>query len=194
MPVYAFENHRPIIAATTYIAPSAQIIGRVTIGERCYIGHGAILRGDFGFIEIGDETAIEEGVIVHSRPDERTRIGTRVTVGHGAMVHNATVEDGAVIGMRAVISDYAEVGAGSIVGEMGLVKNHQKIPPAKVAVGVPVRIVGDIDERHHMMTHTAKTLYVELARRYAEGAMVEITPPERCHPSGAHIDLTKATP
>jgi carbonic anhydrase/acetyltransferase-like protein (isoleucine patch superfamily) len=177
MPVYAFENHRPIIAATTYIAPSAQIIGKVTIGERCYIGHGAILRGDFGSIEIGDETAIEEGVIVHSRPDERTRIGARVTVGHGAMIHNASVEDGAVIGMRAVISDYAEVGAGSIVGEMGLVKNHQKIPPGKVAVGVPVRIVGDIDERHHMMTHTAKELYVDLARRYAEGAMVEITPP-----------------
>jgi carbonic anhydrase/acetyltransferase-like protein (isoleucine patch superfamily) len=60
---------------------------------------------------------------------------------------------------------------------MALVKNHQKIPPGKVAVGVPVRIVGDVDERHHMMTHTAKTLYVELARRYAEGAMVEITPP-----------------
>jgi carbonic anhydrase/acetyltransferase-like protein (isoleucine patch superfamily) len=177
MPVCAFENHRPTIAATTYIAPSAQIIGKVTIGERCYIGHGAILRGDFGSIEIGDETAIEEGVIVHSRPEERTLIGARVTVGHGAMVHNATVEDGAVIGMRAVISDYAEVGAGSIVGEMGLVKNHQKIPSGKVAVGVPVRIVGDIDERHHMMTHTAKTLYVELARRYAEGAMVEIAPP-----------------
>jgi carbonic anhydrase/acetyltransferase-like protein (isoleucine patch superfamily) len=194
MPVYAFENHRPIIAATTYVAPSAQIIGKVAIGERCYIGHGAILRGDFGSIEIGDETAIEEGVIIHSRPDERTRIGARVTVGHGAMIHNASVEDGAVIGMRAVISDYAEVGAGSIVGEMGLVKNHQKIPPGKVAVGVPVRIVGDINDRHHMMTHTAKTLYVELAKRYAEGAMVEITPPERCHPCGAHIDLTKAIP
>ena len=108
MPVYAFENHRPIIAATTYLAPSAQIIGRVTIGERCYIGHGTI--------------------------------GARVTLSHG-------------------------------------VKNHQKVPPGKVAVGVPVRIVGDIDERHPMMTHTAKTLHVDLARRYAEGAMVEIAPP-----------------
>jgi carbonic anhydrase/acetyltransferase-like protein (isoleucine patch superfamily) len=165
MPVYAFENHRPIIAATTYVSPSAQIIGKVAIGERCYIGHGAILRGDFGSIEIGDEPAIEEGIIVHSRPEERTPI------------HNATVEDGAVIGMRAVVSDYAEVGDGSIVGEMALVKNHQKILPGKVAVGVPVRIVGNIDERHDMMTHTAKSLYVELARRYAEGAMVEIAPP-----------------
>jgi carbonic anhydrase/acetyltransferase-like protein (isoleucine patch superfamily) len=177
LPVYTFENHRPSIGATTYVSPTAQIIGKVTIGERCYVGHGAVLRGDFGAIEIGDETAIEEGVIVHSRPDECTRIGARVTVGHGAMVHNASVADGAVIGMRAVISDYAEVGAGAIVGEMALVKNHQKVPPGKVAVGVPVRVVGDIDERHHMMTHTAKELYVELARRYAEGAMVEITPP-----------------
>ncbi len=176
MPVYAFENHRPKIGATTYVSPSAQIIGRVTIGERCYIGHGAIRRGNFGAIEIGDGTAIEEGVIVHSRPDECTHIGARVTVGHGAMIHNASVADGAVIGMRAVISDYAEVGAGSIVGEMGLVKNHQKIPPGKVAVGVPVRVIGDTDERHRMMTHTAKELYVGLARRYVEGAMVEIPP------------------
>ena len=60
---------------------------------------------------------------------------------------------------------------------MGLVKNHQKIPPGKVAVGVPVRVIGDTDERHHMMTHTAKDLYVDLARRYAEGAMVEIAQP-----------------
>ncbi len=177
MPLYAFENHRPSIGATTYVSPSAQIIGKVTIGERCYVGHGAVLRGDFGAIEIGDETAIEEGVIVHSRPDECTHIGARVTVGHGAMIHNASVADGAVIGMRAVISDYAEVGAGAIVGEMGLVKNHQKIPPGKVAVGVPVRVIGDTDERHHMMTHTAKDLYVDLARRYAEGAMVEIAQP-----------------
>jgi phenylacetic acid degradation protein len=177
MPIYAFENRRPRIGATTYVSPSAQVIGQVSIGERCYIGPGAVLRGDFGAIDVGDETAIEEGVIIHARPDERTRIGTRVTVGHGAMVHNASVEDGAVIGMRAVISDYAEVGAGSLIGEMGLVKHHQKIPPGKVAVGVPVRIVGDVDERHHMMTHTAKDLYVDLARRYARGALVEIPRP-----------------
>jgi carbonic anhydrase/acetyltransferase-like protein (isoleucine patch superfamily) len=141
------------------------------------VGHGAILRGDYGAIEVGDETAIEEGVIVHARPDDRTRIGSRVTLGHGAMVHNATIEDGAVIGMRAVVSDFSVVGEGAIVGEMGLVRNSQKIPPRKVAVGVPVKVISDVDERHSMMTKTAKALYVEMARRYKEGGLVEIEPP-----------------
>jgi carbonic anhydrase/acetyltransferase-like protein (isoleucine patch superfamily) len=134
-----------------------------------------VLRDDFGAIVVGDETAIEEGVLLHARPDESTRIGSRVTVGHGAMVHNASIHDGAVIGMRAVVSDYAEVGAGALIGEMSLVKHRQVVPAGKVAVGAPVRIVGDVDERHRMMTHTAKTLYVDLAKRYAQGALVELS-------------------
>jgi carbonic anhydrase/acetyltransferase-like protein (isoleucine patch superfamily) len=174
MSIYSFEGHRPAIAATAYVSPTAQVIGNVTIGARCYVGHGAILRGDYGSIEIGDETAIEEGVIVHARPDDATRIGRRVTLGHGAMVHNATISDGAVIGMRAVVSDFAEVGAGAIVGEMCLVKNRQVIPPGKVAVGAPARIIGDVDERHDLMSRRAKDIYVELAARYLAGAMVEI--------------------
>jgi tRNA-Thr(GGU) m(6)t(6)A37 methyltransferase TsaA len=151
------------------------------IGERCYVGHGAILRGDYGAIEIGDETAIEEGVIIHARPEDWARIGQRVTLGHGAMVHNATIHEGAVIGMRAVISDFSDVGAGAIVGEMTLVKNNQEIPSRKIAVGVPARVVGDVDQRHHDMTRWAKDLYVDLAERYAAGGLVELQsePPSR---------------
>ena len=177
MGIYAFEDRHPHIAPTAYVSPTAQIIGDVAIGERCYIGHGAILRGDYGSIQIGDETAIEEGVIIHARPDDWTRIGKRVTVGHGAMVHNATIRDEAVIGMRAVISDFSDVGIGAIIGEMGLVRNGQTIPPHKVAVGVPVKVVGDVEERHSDMTRWAKELYVALAAKYLAGAMVEIKPP-----------------
>lgn len=177
MTIFSFEGKRPSIAATAYISPSAQVIGQVTIGERCYVGHGAILRGDYGSIEIGDETAIEEGVIVHARPEDWTRIGDRVTVGHGAMIHNATIHEGAVIGMRAVISDYSVVGAGAIVGEMALVKNSQQVPAGKVAVGLPAKVVCDVDERHRPMTHWAKELYAALAGRYNAGGMVELPAP-----------------
>ncbi|RLB64595.1 MAG: gamma carbonic anhydrase family protein, partial [Deltaproteobacteria bacterium] len=83
MALYTFEDRKPDVAATAYVSPTAQVIGDVAIGERCYIGHGAILRGDYGSIEIGDETAVEEGVIVHARPQDWTRIGKRVTIGHG---------------------------------------------------------------------------------------------------------------
>lgn len=174
MPIFSFEGKRPRIDPTAYVSPTATVIGNVTIGARCYIGHGAILRGDYGSIEIGDETAVEEGVIVHARPEDWTRIGSRVTLGHGAMVHNAVIRDGAVIGMRAVISDFSEVGAGAIVGEMGLVKNSQKVPEKKVAVGAPVRVVADVDAKHYAMTHWAKDLYASLAGRYSSGAMVEV--------------------
>jgi carbonic anhydrase/acetyltransferase-like protein (isoleucine patch superfamily) len=174
MPIFAFESRRPSIGRTTYVSPTAVIIGDVTIGQRCYIGHGAILRGDYGSIGIGDETAVEEGVIVHARPGNRTRIENRVTLGHGAMVHNAVVREGAVIGMRALVSDDAEVGAGAIVGEMGLVRSGQVVPPLKVAVGVPVQVIGEVGDRHANMTHRAKEIYVDLAARYADGGLVEI--------------------
>ncbi len=177
MAIFSFEGKRPTIATSAYIAPSAQVIGQVTIGEGCYVGHGAIIRGDYGSIEIGDSTAIEEGVIIHARPEDWTRIKERVTVGHGAMIHNATIHEGAVIGMRAVISDYSVVGAGAIVGELALVKNGQQIPAGKVAVGLPAKVIGDVDERHRPMTHWAKELYVALAGRYNAGAMVELPPP-----------------
>jgi phenylacetic acid degradation protein len=174
MTIYAFEGRRPEIHASAYVAPSATVIGRVSIGARCYVGHGAIVRGDYGSVAIGDETAVEEGVIIHARPEDWTRIEERVTLGHGAMVHNATIRAGATIGMRATVSDYAEVGAGAIVGEMTLVKNSQTIPPRKVAVGVPARIVGDVGEQHRAMTHWAKDLYADLAGRYAGGALVPL--------------------
>jgi carbonic anhydrase/acetyltransferase-like protein (isoleucine patch superfamily) len=169
MTLYEFEGRVPQVALTAYVAPSAQVIGRVVIGEGCWVGHGAILRGDYGTILVGDGTAVEDGVIVHARPDDTTRLGKRVTVGHGAMIHNATVRDEAVIGMRATVSDFADVGEGAIIGEMGLVRQHQKIPPGTIAVGVPVEIVGEVSEKNRDMTVWAKDLYIDLARRYPAG-------------------------
>jgi len=169
MALYEFEGRVPRIAKTAYIAPSAQVIGDVIVGEDCYVGHGSILRGDYGTIVLGDGTAIEEGAIVHARPDGMTRFGKRVTLGHGAMVHNATIHDEAVIGMRATVSDFSEVGAGALVGEMALVKQHQKIPPGKIAVGVPARVIAEVSEKNRDMTVWAKDLYIDMARRYPTG-------------------------
>jgi len=169
MAIYRFEDRMPQIAASAWVFPDAVIIGDVRLGENVYVGAGAILRGDYGTIFIGDGTAIEEGVIVHARPGDKTVFGKRVTVGHGAMIHNATIGDEAVIGMRATVSDYAEVGAGAIIGEGALVRNKQVIPPWKVAVGVPCKVIGDVEERHKQMWSDAKKLYIYLARRYPSG-------------------------
>lgn len=169
MPVYSFEGRKPVISKTAYIAPSAQIIGDVIIGQYCYIGHGAILRGDYGTIIVGDGSAIEEAVMIHARPDDKTDIGKNVTVGHRAMIHNATIKDNAIIGMSATISDYSVVGEWAIIGEMGLVKNSQEIPDNKIAIGVPAKVIGDVKEDHKIMWGFAKELYNDLAKRYPEG-------------------------
>ncbi|MCP4600435.1 MAG: tRNA (N6-threonylcarbamoyladenosine(37)-N6)-methyltransferase TrmO [Proteobacteria bacterium] len=179
MPIYAFEGKRPTIESSAYISPTAVVIGNVNIGKRCYVGHGAVLRGDWGTIEIGDETAIEEETFVHVRPDDLTKIGRRVTLGHGAMVHNATIGECAVIGMRAVVSDFSEVGSYTIVGEMGLVRRGQKVPSRKIAVGVPVQIVGDVNDERFAKYQRAKDRYVNLAKRCNGGALVEIKLPYR---------------
>jgi hypothetical protein len=97
MSIHEFDGRVPAISASAFIAPTAVIIGDVTIGADCYVGRGAILRGDCGSIVVGEATSVEEGVIVHARLQDRAVLGRGGTVGHGAMIHNATVCDGATI-------------------------------------------------------------------------------------------------
>jgi len=92
MALYRFEGRIPQVAQGSFVADSALVIGDVRIGKDTYIGHGVILRGDYGAIIVGEGTAIEEGAIVHARPDDKTVFGNSVTVGHGAMVHNAHIK------------------------------------------------------------------------------------------------------
>jgi len=175
MALYQFEGRKPQVSQGAFVAESALVIGDVQIGKDVYIGHGAILRGDYGTIHVGEGTAIEEGVIVHARPDDSTLVGNRVTIGHGAMIHNAQIKDYAVIGMRATISDYAIVGEWAIIGEMGLVKNSQNVPDGVVAVGVPVKIMGKVDKKQKEFWSYGKKLYVEMAHRYiTPGAFMRI--------------------
>ena len=95
--LYKFDGKQPTVGNDTYVSDIATVIGDVVIGSNCYIGHGAILRADYGRIEIGDGTAIEEGVVVHAPPGDTNRIGRRVTIGHGAVVHGKQIGHQAVI-------------------------------------------------------------------------------------------------
>jgi len=175
MALYEFEGRKPRVGRGSFVAPSALAIGDVRIGKDAYIGHGVILRGDYGSIIIGEGTAVEEGAVVHARPGDQTVFGRFVTLGHGAMVHNARIKDYAVIGMRATISDYSVVGEWAIIGEMGLVKNNQHVPDGRVAVGVPVKVLGEVTEEQKKFWSYGKKLYVEMARRYtAPGAFVRL--------------------
>ena len=166
--LYEFDGRSPIIGKGTYVSHLAEVIGDVVIEENCYIGHGVILRGDYGRIEIGYGTAIEERVVVHAPPDETNKIGKKVTVGHGAVVHGKYIGDMAVIGMGAIISLWSEIGNWAIIAEGGVVKMNQKIPPEVVAAGNPVKVIRKIRQKDIELWSYGKQLYIELAQKYLD--------------------------
>jgi phenylacetic acid degradation protein len=168
--INSFEDRKPAIGAGTYVHPSADVLGDVRVGERCWIGPGARLRGDYGRIVIGDCTAVEDNVVIHARPDEQTTIGDWVTLGHACIVHNATIHDWAVIGMGAIVSDWAVIEEWGVVGEGAVVRQRQAIPAGRIAVGVPARVLErPVAAAYRSEWQHWKEVYVDLARRYAQG-------------------------
>lgn len=168
MALYRFEKKEPRLGKGTYVSQSAQVIGDVVIGKQCYIGHGAIIRGDYGSIRIGDKTAVEENCVLHARPNETCTVGSMVTVGHGSILHTCMVKDYAVIGMGAIVSDFAVVGVWSVVAEGCVAKNHQVIEDRKIAVGIPAKIVGEVSEDYQKLWIGYKNLYAKLASEYPQ--------------------------
>jgi len=166
--LYKFDGKQPTVGKDAYVSDIATVIGDVVIGSNCYIGHGAILRADYGRIEIGDGTAIEEGVVVHAPPGDTNRIGRRVTIGHGAVVHGKQIGRQAVIGMGAVLSIWSEIGEGAIVAEGSVVKLKQVIPPRVVAAGNPAQIVREISAKDEKFWNWGKQLYIDLAKKYLD--------------------------
>lgn len=132
------ENLR--IDPTAHIAPSATVIGDVTVGTECTVLQGATIRGDFGgSIEIGAGANIQENCCVHVNAGEVTRIGENVTVGHGAIIHGCEIGDGSLIGMGAIVIDHAKVGKRCLVGAGSLVTGTADIPDGWMAFGSPAK-------------------------------------------------------
>jgi carbonic anhydrase/acetyltransferase-like protein (isoleucine patch superfamily) len=164
MAIFEFNGRVPQVGEGTWISPSAEIIGDVRIGKNCWIGPCAVIRGDFGTIIIGDETAVEDGVVIHT-PSIIT-IGQQVTIGHLATVHGSIIKDYAVIGMNATLADNAQVGCWSIVAEHSLVKKNQVVPDYKLYAGSPAVEKGDINQTYKDVMQAGKQMYVELVKQY----------------------------
>ncbi len=169
--VYRFDRNVPSIGDGTYVSETAIVIGDVRIGRRCYIGHGAILRGDYGTIEIGDETTVEEGVLIHAPPEERCSIGNRVTLGHGAIIHAKSVGDRVTVGMGAICSIRSEIGQESIIAEGAVVKRGQHIPRSVVAGGNPARKIREVSQEEKEYGSWVTALYTNLAGKYNDIGM-----------------------
>jgi carbonic anhydrase/acetyltransferase-like protein (isoleucine patch superfamily) len=145
MTIYRLGDKVPEIAATAYVHPQASIIGDVKIGKRVFIAPMVSIRGDRGPIIIGDETNIQDGVVIHSDPTFITRIGKRVNVGHNATIHAELIEDHAAIGMGAVLMLGSKVATGALIANSALLHDKTKTEPYKVYAGIPAKYMRDID-------------------------------------------------
>lgn len=164
MPIYEINNKKPVVGEGTWVAPSAEIIGDVVIGKDCFIGFGAIIRGDFGKIVIGDGTLVEENVVIHS--GSIVEIGSKVTIGHMVMIHDAVIKDRALVGMMSMLCNGATIGEWAIVAEQSLVKTNQTIPANKIYAGSPAREIGDIKDRHRSNLVEGHQAYVDMIAQY----------------------------
>jgi len=166
MAIYRYKDLLPSIGNESYVSDSARVIGNVVLGEGCYVGHGAIIRADYGTIIIGQGTAIEEGVVIHAGVDATFSIGNRVTLGHGAIVHGDSIGDFSVVGMGAVMGRGTSLGEWSIVAEGAVVARGQSVKDGTIVGGVPAEEIGHVTERHKKYWKWAKEVYRNLARDY----------------------------
>lgn len=147
MSIYSLDGVSPTLpeSGRYWIAPGAQVIGRVRIGEDVSIWFGAVLRGDNELIDIGDGTNIQDGSVLHVDPGVPLTIGVGCTIGHRVMLHGCTVGDGSLIGMSATILNNARIGSNCLVGAGALVTEGKEFPDNSLIVGAPARVVRELD-------------------------------------------------
>lgn len=163
--VYDFEGVVPVIDPSAYVHPSAVLIGDVWIGAGCYVGAGAVFRGDFGRIELHEDANVQDNCVVHSLPDFDCVMERRSHMGHGAVIHGCRIGAGALIGMNAVILDKAIIGENALVAAMTLVKVGQVIPAAVMVTGAPAKVVRALHEKDLAWKRLGTDWYIELAQR-----------------------------
>lgn len=160
-------EHQPeLISESAYVAPNATLIGAVHVNDEACILFGAVLRGDCEPITIGDQSNIQDLCCLHADPGFPCSVGKRVTVGHGAIVHGATVEDECLIGIRAVLLNGSVVGKGSVIAAGSLVPEGKVIPPNSVAMGVPAKVIREATEKDREMIERGWQHYVETAKAF----------------------------
>jgi carbonic anhydrase/acetyltransferase-like protein (isoleucine patch superfamily) len=160
-------HFRPdLVHPSVFIADGAIVVGDVTIGEDSSVWFNAVLRGDTDPIRIGRRTNIQDGCILHADPGFPCSIGDGVTVGHGAIVHGATVESDCLIGMRSVLMNGVTVGAGSIIGTGAVVTESTQVPPRSLVLGLPAKIVRSVTAEEFVHLRNAATRYVERVKQY----------------------------
>ena len=157
------------IHPTAFIAPGAVVLGDVTLEARVSVWYGAVLRGDMAPIRVGEASNLQDGAIVHVDGGKPARIGARVGVGHGAILHACPVEDDCLIGMGSILLNEAHIGTGSVVAAGAVVPEGTRIPPGSLVVGMPARVTRAVDDALRARIRQTWEHYLAEAERHRTG-------------------------
>lgn len=171
MPVLPYKGVWPTIEENVFIAPGAVVVGNVTIREGASIWYNAVVRGDVAPIVIGRRTNIQDNCTLHVDADAPLTIGDECTIGHGAVVHGATIGDQVLVGIKAVVLSHAQVGSRTIVGACALVGERKNIPEGVLVVGIPAKFARELTEAELEHINTSAAGYYERALEHKKSVM-----------------------
>jgi phenylacetic acid degradation protein/carnitine operon protein CaiE len=166
--IYSFKNFIPVIHESSFIHPLAAVTGNVFIGKDCYIGPGAALRGDWGKIIIEDGCNVQENCIIHMFPGVTVLLNPGAHIGHGAIIHGATIGRNCLVGMNAVIMDNVELGDECIIGALTFIKQDEKIPARSLVAGNPGKIIKQVTDEMLAWKTDGSKLYQSLPKEMFE--------------------------
>jgi phenylacetic acid degradation protein len=166
--IYSFNDFIPVIHESSFIHPLAVVTGNVIIGKDCYIGPGAALRGDWGKIIIEDGCNVQENCIIHMFPGITVVLKPGAHIGHGAIIHGATIGKNCLVGMNSVIMDNVELGEGCIIGALTFIKQDEKIPPRSLVAGNPGKIIKQVTDEMLAWKTEGTKLYQSLPKEMFE--------------------------
>jgi phenylacetic acid degradation protein len=165
MAFYQFNGIKPVVHPSSFIHPLAAVTGNVIIGKDVYIGPGCALRGDWGKIIIGDGCNVQENCTVHMFPGVTVLLKESAHIGHGAIIHGATIGRNCLVGMNAVVMDEVDLGDESIVGALCFIKQGEKIPPRSLVVGNPHKIIRQVGDEMIAWKTEGTQLYQQLPKQ-----------------------------
>ncbi|MGH1343420.1 MAG: gamma carbonic anhydrase family protein [Nannocystales bacterium] len=161
--------HIPTVDASAYLAPTAALIGDVSVGPGASVWYGCVLRADVNRIELGRDSNIQDGTVVHLGDNDPTVIGPEVVVGHRAVVHGCTIGGGTLVGIQSSILDGAVIGEGSIIGSGAVVTAGTTIPPRSLVLGIPGKVVRTLTAADEQFHRQLAGKYVRLAHNHRAG-------------------------
>jgi carbonic anhydrase/acetyltransferase-like protein (isoleucine patch superfamily) len=160
MPRYRFRGFTPQVPASTFVADTASVIGRVILGEDTSVWPGAVIRADSEPITIGDGSNVQDNAVLHVDPGVPMTIGRRVTIGHQVMLHGCIIGDGTLVGIQAIVLNHAVIGESSLVAAGAIITERKTFPPRSLIMGAPAKVVRELTDDDVAMLERAAATYV----------------------------------